>query len=119
MFPPWFFAPTCRDKGFFITHVSVPASRDGRFEGQAGEDMIGYGFSSPRAANYCEGRFAAIRRFLWMIAGKLLLFSESAMIRAPNSLIVVRSGGCSSTFSTAGTNVSYRMTEVNQKVCLE
>lgn len=54
-----------------------------------------------------------------MIADKVLLFSESAMIRAPTSLIVVRSGRCSSTFSTASVNVSYRMIEVNQKVCLE
>lgn len=46
------------------------------------------GFRS--AANYSGNRLALEERFLWMIAGKVLLFSESAMIRAPNSLIVVR-----------------------------
>jgi hypothetical protein len=64
-------------------------------------------------------RAVAARRFLYLFDGKVLLFSESAMIRAPNSLIVVRSGRCSSTYSTAGANVSYKMIEVNQKVCLE
>jgi len=54
-----------------------------------------------------------------MIAGKVLLFSESAMIRAPYSLVLVRSGRCSSTFSTTRSNVSYKKIEVNQKVCLE
>ncbi len=54
-----------------------------------------------------------------MIAGKVLLFSESAMIRAPNSLIVVRPSRCFHHLLGRSVNVPYRMIEVNQKVCLE
>jgi DNA-binding XRE family transcriptional regulator len=46
-------------------------------------------------------RAVAARRFLYLFEGKVLLFSESAMIRAPNSLVVVRPCLVVSTPSTA------------------
>ena len=47
----------------------------------------------PFGGGYSINDAMATGRFLWMIAGKVLLFSESAMIRAPYSLVVVRPEG--------------------------
>ncbi len=47
---------------------------------RAGSCRSGYGVSDAMGTG----------RFVWMIAGKVLLFSESAMIRAPYSLGLVR-----------------------------
>ena len=46
--------------------------------------------ADPCRSGYGTSDAMRMGRFLWVIAGKVLLFSESAMIRAPTSLIVVR-----------------------------
>lgn len=50
---------------------------------------------------------------------KVLLLSESAMIPAPVSLVVVNRIGVSAPVRSLACSVPYKMIEVNQKVCLE